>query len=152
MASPARPEPAQAAYPRLPYVIARLDRAIRRELEARLRASDLTPPQYTALSVLSARSGLSNAQLARRCYVTPQSMSEVILLLERRGLIRRAPDAANKRILRTVLTPAGRDVLSACDAAVEDVEEKMLATLDSDAACRLRTDLIECVHNLGAGL
>ena len=36
---------------------------------------------YTALSVLRAQDGLSNAQLARRSLVTPQSMSEVLALL-----------------------------------------------------------------------
>ena len=125
----AEPDPAAAAAeaaPRLLYVVGRVDRAIRRELDARLRPFELTSPQYTALSVLSARSGLSNAQLARRCYVTPQSMSETILMLERRGLIRRAPDHLNKRILRTVLTTNGQDVLRACDAAADEVETTML--------------------------
>jgi DNA-binding MarR family transcriptional regulator len=138
--------------PRLLYVLARLSRASREKAEERLRPFNLTAPQYAALSMLAARSGLSNAQLARRCYVTPQSMSEVILELERRDLIRRAPDRLNKRILRTVLTTKGREVLAACDAAVDEVEALMLASLPPETRERLRDELIECVHNLGAGL
>ena len=41
--------------------------------------------QYTTLSVLDQRGGLSNAQLARRSLVSPQSMNEVLLALEQRG-------------------------------------------------------------------
>ena len=46
----------------------------------------LTTLQYTTLSVLG-RQGrpLSNAQLARRAYMTPQAMSEVIEALESKG-------------------------------------------------------------------
>jgi DNA-binding MarR family transcriptional regulator len=141
-----------AVAPRLLYVLQRLSRASLRMAEERLREFNLTAPQYTALSVLAARTGLSNAQLARRCYVTPQSMSEVILELERRELIRRAPDRLNKRILRTVLTTEGRGALAACDAAIEEVETLMLRTLPPDTRVRLRAELVECVHSLGAGL
>ena len=45
----------------------------------------LTTLQYTTLSVLGRRGELSNAQLARRAYMTPQSMSEVIDALEKKG-------------------------------------------------------------------
>src|SRR5690625_2223368 len=55
---------------RLTYLIGRLDHAVRRELDKRLAAHDLTVAQFTTLSVLTFRPGLSNAQLARRVYVT----------------------------------------------------------------------------------
>jgi DNA-binding MarR family transcriptional regulator len=142
-----RPEPR----PRLSYAIARLERALRREVAERLREHGLTVPQFTALSILSSRGELSNAQLARRCYVTPQSMSEVILALERDGLIRRAPDRANRRVLRTALTANGRATLAACDAAVNEVEEGAFAHLPAAARRRFGREIIDAVHNLGAG-
>ena len=67
--------------PRLSYLIGRLDRVLRRRLSAAVEPVGLTLPAYTALSVLRAQDGLSNAQLARRSLVTPQSMSEVLALL-----------------------------------------------------------------------
>ena len=56
---------------RVSYVIARLDRAIRREIAEMAAPHGLTATQFTALSVLRTGKGLSNAQLARRSYVTP---------------------------------------------------------------------------------
>ena len=50
-----------------------------------MREYGLTTLQYTTLSVLGAAGELSNAQLARRSYMTPQSMSEVIEALEGPG-------------------------------------------------------------------
>ncbi len=72
--------------PRLSYVIGRLDRVLRRRLAAAVEPIGLTLPAYTALSVLRAHDGLSNAHLARRSLVTPQSMSEVLTLLVEQGL------------------------------------------------------------------
>ena len=141
-----------AAPPRISYVVGRLDRAISQQLEQAVSAHGLTLTQYTALSVLRRRSGLSNAQLARRTYVRPQSMIQVISTLERGGLIERAPDANHGRILRTELTPKGRTVLAACDRAVTKVENAMLADLSAEQRDALLSALLSCVQHLGAGL
>jgi DNA-binding MarR family transcriptional regulator len=141
-----------AAPPRISYVVGRLDRAISQQLEQAVSAHGLTLTQYTALSVLRRRSGLSNAQLARRTYVRPQSMIQVISTLERGGLIERAPDANHGRILRTELTPKGRTILAACDRAVTKVENAMLADLSAEQREALLAALLSCVQHLGAGL
>ena len=138
--------------PRISYVVGRLDRALRREIGALVAPHGLTVPQYTALSVLRDRAGLSNAQLARRSYVTPQSMNEVIAVLERDGLVTRSPAANHGRVLETTVTDAGLAVLARCDATVTAMEDRMLADLDADARAQLLAALKECVHRLGAGL
>jgi DNA-binding MarR family transcriptional regulator len=120
-------------------------------MDEQLKEYGLTIPQYVALWFLREREGLSNAQLARRCLVAPQSMSEVILALESSGYIRRAPDVLNRRILRTVLTPRGEEVLAACDNAVEEMERTMVGRLSAAGQERFAADLLACVHNLGAG-
>ena len=63
---------------------------MRRAINKRVQPYDLTTLQYTTLSVLGRRGALSNAQLARRSYMSPQAMSEVIEALEKRGLIERS--------------------------------------------------------------
>jgi DNA-binding MarR family transcriptional regulator len=138
--------------PRVSYVVARLDRAVRREIDDRVRPHGLTATQYTALSVLARRTGLSNAQLARRSYVTPQSMSQLIAAVERAGLIERTPDPAHRRILRAQLTRKGRRVLAACDEAVDDMERKMLRDIPAHDRELFHQQLIACVRGLGAGL
>ena len=133
-------------------MVGRLDRALRREIGALVAPHGLTVPQYTALSILRDRAGLSNAQLARRSYVTPQSMNEVIAKLERDGLVARSPAANHGRVLEMTLTPAGHEVLHRCEDAVTEMEGRMLADLDDDDRAQLLNALKDCVHRLGAGL
>jgi DNA-binding MarR family transcriptional regulator len=142
---------AETVEPRVSYVIARLERAIRQTIQERVREYGLTTLQYTTLSVLGARGELSNAQLARRSYMTPQSMSEVIEALEGRGLIERSPHPNHRRVLPARLTDEGRRVLAACDEAVDEAEEEMMADLDAGQRLALLEALKSCVRALHAG-
>ena len=144
-------DPALAVTPRIGYVVGRLDRAIRREIGALVAPFGLTVPKYTALSILRDRPGLSNAQLARRCYVTPQSMNEVLIALEADGLIVRSPAANHGRVVEVTLSERGQEVLAACDRAVTHMENAMLADLDDDGRKQLLDALVGCVYRLGAG-
>jgi DNA-binding MarR family transcriptional regulator len=130
--------------PRLSYVIGRLDRVLRRRLTAAIEPTGLTLPSYTALSVLRAQDGLSNAHLARRSLVTPQSMSEVLTLLVDQGYVRRRAEPGHGRVIRTELTKAGSRALERCDRAVDDVEREMLGNLDAAEVTHLRDVLIRC--------
>jgi DNA-binding MarR family transcriptional regulator len=130
--------------PRLSYVIGRVERVLRRRLTAAVEPAGLTLPAYTALSVLRGEDGLSNAQLARRSLVTPQSMSEVLTLLVDQGYVRRRAEPGHGRVIRTELTKAGSRALARCDRAVDDVEQEMLRDLDADEAMGLRDILIRC--------
>jgi DNA-binding MarR family transcriptional regulator len=140
------------AEPRISYVVARLERAVRAGINARVRPYELTTLQYTTLSVLgSMGQPLSNAQLARRAYMTPQSMIEVIDALERKGLIRRNPHPNHRRVYPAKLTAKGRRVLAACDIAVAEMEEEMLTGLTSGERRSLLEALKSCVRGLHAG-
>jgi DNA-binding MarR family transcriptional regulator len=139
--------------PRISYVIARLERAVRAQINERLRPHGLTTLQYTTLSVLGSRGQpLSNAQLARRAYMTPQAMIEVLNALEHKGLIRRAPHPNHRRVYPASLTDEGHRVLTACDACVEEMEEEMLTGLDPVERQLLSEWLKGCVRGLHAGL
>src|SRR5471030_1166883 len=130
--------------PRLSYVIGRLERVLRRRLTAAVAPAGMTLPAYTALSVLRAQNGLSNAQLARRSLVTPQSMSEVLTLLVDLDYVRRRAEPGHGRIIRTELTKAGGRALERCDRAVDDVEQEMLGDLDVAEVTSLHGVLIRC--------
>jgi DNA-binding MarR family transcriptional regulator len=139
--------------PRISYVIARLERAVRAQINERLRPHGLTTLQYTTLSVLGSRGQpLSNAQLARRAYMTPQAMIEVLNALEEKGLIRRDPHPNHRRVYPASVTDEGRRVLTICDASVEEMEEEMLAGLDPAQRELFAEWLKECVRALHAGL
>jgi DNA-binding MarR family transcriptional regulator len=113
------------------YAVGRVHQFVRREMAARLAPYQLTVQEYTALSVLRARPGLSNAQLARRSLVTPQSMLEILAKLERRGLVAREVDPHHGRIRRAVPTEAGITLLARADPGVESVQDEVLAGVPS---------------------
>jgi DNA-binding MarR family transcriptional regulator len=137
---------------RVSYVIARLERAVRAAINERVRPYGLTTLQYTTLSVLGRRGGLSNAQLARRSYMTPQSMSEVIEALETKGLIKRDQHPNHRRVFPATLTATGLKVLEACDETVEAMEEDMLSDLSPAEREAFYHGLIVAVRGLHAGL
>ena len=118
----------------------------------RVRAYGLTLPQYTALSVLQIQSGLSNAQLARRAFVRPQSMMQVVSALERKGLVERNLEPDNGRILRTRVTERGRRLLERCNKDVANLEAEMLSDVSCEAQAVVLEALLNCVHRLGGGL
>lgn len=134
------------------YLVGRMDRVVRQHINDVVKARGLSVNQYTMLSVLARRSGLSNAQLARRALVSPQSMNEVLLALERRGLVRRRAHPEHGRILQTQLTAKGRRLLAACDAGVREVEVLMVGDLTAAEQATLRHGLVSGVRALRGGL
>ena len=141
-----------AVGPTLLYLIGRIDRVVRRRIDEVVGAHGLSVNQYTTLSVLERRSGLSNAQLARRALVSPQSMNEVLLALEQRGLVRRRAHPDHGRILQARLTAKGRRLLAACDADVREVEGQILSDLTARDEAALRRGLLAGVRALHGGL
>jgi DNA-binding MarR family transcriptional regulator len=127
-----------ATAPRTIYLVKMLDIAVRAGLEPRLQEFQLTGAQYTVLSLLSTRDNLSSADLSRRFLVTPQSMNEMIMALERKGLVSRQEDEGNRRILRVKLTPHGQAILKKCDKQVDSLEAELFGALDPDALTALR--------------
>ncbi len=143
---------ADEAHPALPprttYLVKQLELAIRAEMDAIASESGVTALQYTALSVLARHPGLSAAQMAQRSFVSPQAGNEMVKILERKELIARTPDSYNRHIRRINLTPAGRAVLSRCDARIDRLEARMLDTLGPADVETLRKALGACVRSL----
>lgn len=137
--------------PTLSYVIGRLDRVVRSAIAEAVREHGLSVTQYTVLSVLGHRGSLSNAQLARRSYVSPQSMNEVLLALEERGFVLRQDDPNHGRIRQTALTHKGRQALAVCGEKVSSVEESMTSELSVPERKELHRLMVKCVRGLHGG-
>jgi len=90
------------------YLLKRAELAVRGCVEKALGEVALTPSQYFVLFLVETGEATSSAELARATGVLPQSMTELISLLGKRGLIEREPDSVNSRILRIEVTAAGR--------------------------------------------
>ncbi|WP_374625855.1 MarR family winged helix-turn-helix transcriptional regulator [Pandoraea sp.] len=133
---------------RLTYVIASLDRLLRRHMSEALAPLGLTLAQFTALSVLDARGKLSNAQLAQRSFITPQSANEVVSVMAARQWITREPDPNHGRIVLLQLTDEGRRVLAQCEAVAKEIDTRMRADVSRDDAAAVQRHLEMFVRNL----
>lgn len=138
--------------PSLVYIIGRVNQGIRREMRARLRPWELSVPEYTTLSILRARPGLSNAQLSRRALITPQAMIEVLAKLEARDLVRRSVDPAHGRILRAELTAAGVGLLDRADPGIEALQDELVSDLPARQRDILTKGLLGAMGKLSRGL
>jgi DNA-binding MarR family transcriptional regulator len=136
--------------PRVTYLIGRLDRALRRRISEALSPFELSVTQYTTLSVLHTRGPLSNAQLASRAFISPQSMNEMVQSLEARRFLTRRADPAHARIVQLGLTTAGVEIVKRCDSAVRQLEQTMLSCLAAAEQEALRESLDACVKMLEA--
>ena len=135
------------------YLLKRAQTVLNAAMADALRAQDATLAQYAVLTALDEEPGLSNAGLARRAFVTPQTMNQVLRELEQKGWVVRHPDPAHARILQADLTEAGRAALRACHRAVNDIEERMLAPLTPGDVQRFTATLRACIQALSpAGL
>lgn len=128
--------PIDDTYRSLGYALKRAQQAMRSHLDGKLRAVGLTTPQYSVLAGLEISGGLSNAELARRAFVTPQTMQAIIVTLERAGLIERMDHPVHGRVRTTELTTAGRTTLRAAHeiaASAEAVARTAVAPADPES-------------------
>ncbi len=141
---------AQAGTPPLTiYLIKQLELAVRSFLDEALRPFGLTTFQYTALTVLGRREGgLSSAQLARRSFVRPQTMNEMVHALEARGLIERVHEPGNRRVMLATLTPGGRELLDACEPHVQELERLLLRDMPAGQRALFRRSLENGIASL----
>src|ERR1700734_1243003 len=86
---------------------------LRQRLDAELARLGVTAPQNAALLAVAGNPRISNAELARAAFVTPQTMQAILVNLERAGLIARSPHPLHGRVIMTELTEAGRTTVDA---------------------------------------
>ena len=92
--------------------------------------------------------GASGAQLARACYVTPQSAQALLKSLEDGGWIVRTKDAVNERILIAKLTPSGEKLLETAEKLARVIEKRLWDGVPESAVETLNRTLVRCLANL----
>jgi DNA-binding MarR family transcriptional regulator len=130
------------------YAVKQVELAIRHALDSLLRPTGVGTVAYTALTVLERHDGLTASELARTSFVTAQTMSELVVGLERRGLVHRDPDPDHARRLLVRLTLAGREFVHTHRPAIDEVERRMLSRLSPSEAALLADLLQRCRRSL----
>ncbi|MGE9808390.1 MULTISPECIES: MarR family winged helix-turn-helix transcriptional regulator [unclassified Janibacter] len=102
------PTPDRDAAGDLGDLIQETARALRRRSMALLEPWDLAPHQARALRVAARHAPARLGTIAQHLHIAPRSATDVVDSLERRGLVRRIPDPADRRAVIVELTPAGQ--------------------------------------------
>ncbi|MBA8922868.1 DNA-binding MarR family transcriptional regulator [Kutzneria viridogrisea] len=105
------------------FALKRLQQALRSRMDAGLARYGLTTPQYAVLALLADQPGISNAELARRAFVTPPTMIRIVTTLAELGLLTRQGTPVEGRARSTRLTEEGRRRLNAAARAVQQCED-----------------------------
>jgi DNA-binding MarR family transcriptional regulator len=101
-------------------------------VSAALDGGPLTPEEYAVYSVLFDEGPHAPTELARRTGMPPTSMSHFVRAMRQRGHAEAAPDPADRRSYRIVLTPAGRAAHGSASRAFAEADRRFLAALGVD--------------------
>jgi DNA-binding MarR family transcriptional regulator len=128
-------------------------RALTRAYAPLLAPLGVTYPQYLVLLALWERDGRAVSELGERLDLDTGTLTPLLKRLERDNLVERRRDAIDQRVVRIVLTRAGRQL----EAKARDVPERILEQAGFDirkprsmvALARLRGDLQKITMGLG---
>jgi DNA-binding MarR family transcriptional regulator len=114
---------------------------------------DLRRHEFDVLAALR-RAGqpfeLTAGELSAQTHVTSGTMTSRLDRLTERGLVTRAADPEDGRLVRVRLTAAGRTAVDAAFAALVAEERELLAPLSGDAQHRLAATLRELLGHVTA--
>jgi DNA-binding MarR family transcriptional regulator len=131
----------------LGYLLIRCADQVARPWSTAMRAHGVNPRQFSMLAWLAQSPGISQAELARRVMVRPQSMSESLAELIEAGWITRGA-AERGRAAKLRLTPKGRKLLSKAYPVVEATNRESFAALSSKEHAELALLLRKIIDTL----
>jgi DNA-binding MarR family transcriptional regulator len=136
---------------RLNYTAYRLARALNRAAENTALAHGVTLPQFLILQVLGEGVPLSNAQVARRTFVSSQAAHVVSAELLESGLIERVEHPTNRRVRLVRLSESGWATLAECAAEIREREDRLAQVIGPDLGSSLAEVLDRAADSLAGG-
>jgi len=121
------PDQVPNAFPdQVGFLLARAKMALQAAMDAELAPLGLTIAQYGTLAILAAKPGLSSAELARECCVSPQSTAALVQRLATDGCLSRRPHPVHGRVIELRVTSKGKGLLARASGTVDRVERELL--------------------------
>jgi DNA-binding MarR family transcriptional regulator len=130
------------------YLVKRVQQGLRRRCDAALKPTGLSMAQYAALRALAEHPDASAAELARLCFVTRQSLQDVLTGLRTAGLVETVDAPPRGRARSLALTRRGSRQLEAADDAVFGVQALMLRGISPTTQRNVAEALSRCAKNL----
>jgi DNA-binding MarR family transcriptional regulator len=108
--------------------------------------SEVRPAYGSLLVPLFEEDGLRLGELARRARLAKQTMTTMVRLLERDGLVTRAPDPADGRAWLVHLTPRARRFQPVAAEVLRGIEDDLGARLNATRRAALKNALKEVIE------
>lgn len=111
--------------------IARTDAMLGYSIIEVLKPYDITPTQYNVLRILrgAGTNGLCREDIKERLVSQVPDVTRLLDRLEQAGLVDRARDTIDRRLVTTRITHAGLDLLKKLDKPIGEAHEKQLGHL-----------------------
>lgn len=98
-----------------------------------LKAEDLSLTQYNVLRILrGAPQGLPCGEIASRMITRDPDVTRLLDRMEKRGLISRARESRDRRMVLARITPAGLKLADRLDEPVQQIHRRQLGHLGKD--------------------
>ncbi|MGO9487533.1 MAG: MarR family winged helix-turn-helix transcriptional regulator [Solirubrobacteraceae bacterium] len=140
----------EAAQESLGKLLKRSEQTLLRAKSSALKETGLTLPQYVALAELDQHPGITAAELARACLVSPQAMMVALKGMQEQGLVERHPHPRHRTVLEIHLTAVGREALHTGRELVEPIEQQIAHSMSPAETATLRELLTRCIGALNA--
>lgn len=128
------------------YLLIQAAGVFRQRMARALAPLEVTPPQFSVMTMIRAYPGISNADLARLALLTPQTLSVIVANLLRDGAVVRSPHPVHGRVLQLELTMEGHTLLAECRRRVKALERALENGLSAEQAALLRHWLVEAAR------
>lgn len=125
------------------------------DVELLLKPARLSPSQYNVLRILrgAGAEGIACSKIAERMITRDPDMTRLLDRLEKRGLVERARQPSDRRVIRTQITAAGMALLNHLDRPINELHAGQLRHL-GDKKLRTLARLLEVarkVNKLNSG-
>lgn len=133
------------------YLLKQLHQSLRQAMDDafRLEQVEVSFPHFIVLYALETEPGITGAELARRSYVTAQSMNALLRNLEDEQLIERRPHPSSARADSWHLTRTGEQALNAGKCVAGGVWSRLLSPLNERDIAQFKDYLQRCVDGMG---
>lgn len=122
-------------------------RIIGARITAELAAHDISLVQFGVLSCLAGGTQMTSADIARAVFVRPQSMSEVLDGMERRGLVQRVGVRSKGRRNPVRITEAGERALAASQEIATGTNDLSGYGMSDAESAQLNALLLTVIRN-----
>lgn len=132
----------------LGYQINLLARLFEHALRRKIASHGVVPGQFPALLTLYDEDGLTQAELTRRVSIEQPTMANTLKRMERDGLIRRVPDAHDRRRIRIHLTARAKALERPLTTAAREINAHATEGLHDAERSALQHAIARVMSNL----